>query len=120
MYIQFTCNSYKIHKQFIYDTQFTYNSYTKHSAMLRRGSDSIFWKSTYFLLKQGSFCLMAMKFCKIVKTVIIELLVEKNLQILLRSTTEHALKNLIFNLNFTVQNVCFKLNYWCQSLYLTM
>ena len=86
----------------------------KSSAMLRQGSDSIFGKSTYFLLKQGSFCLMAMKFCKIVKTVSTELLVKKNLQILLRSTTEHAPKNLILNLNFVVQNVCFKLNYWCQ------
>ena len=57
---------------------------------------------TYFLLKHGSFCLMAMKFCKIVKTVIIELLLEKNSQILPRSTTEHAPKNLIFNLNFSV------------------
>ena len=70
---------------------------TCNSAVLRQGSDSIFWKSRYFLFKQGFLCLVAMKFCRVVKTINTQLLVKKNLQILLRSSTEHAPKSLICN-----------------------
>ena len=54
--------------------------------MLRQGSDSIFKESAYFLLKQSLLCLIAIKFCRVVKTISTQLLVKKNWQILLKST----------------------------------
>ena len=46
----------------------------------------------FSLNMRGFLCLMAMKFCRIVKTVSTQLPVKKNLQILLKSSTEHAPK----------------------------
>ena len=43
---------------------------------------------------------MTMKFYRIVKTVSTQLSVKKNLQIFSKVCTEHAPKNLMFNLNF--------------------
>ena len=62
------------------------------SAMLRQCPDSIFWKPTYFLLKQGFLCLIVTKFCRAVKIISTQLLVKKNWQLLLSSSAEHAPK----------------------------
>ena len=56
-----------------------------------------FLKINTFSSKTGFFCLMVMKFCGRVKAISTQLLIKKNLQILLKSSAGHALKNLIFN-----------------------
>ena len=46
--------------------------------MLRQGSGPAFFENQqYFLLKQGLLCLMAIKFCRVVRTISTRLLVKK-------------------------------------------
>ena len=71
-----------------------------YSAMLRQGSDSIFLKSPFFLVKQGFFCLIAMKVGDVVKNLNSQLLMRKTFKIFLKSGTEHAPKKFNLQLRF--------------------